>query len=1611
MKNSVSVLLSLLFTIRLSSQPTIASFTPASGPVGTIVTIRGTHFDPIASQNIVYLGAIKASVSTATDTSLNVVVPISATYQPITVTAHNLTAYSNKPFIVTFNGLNSAFTSNSFLPKSDLAMGQHPYAVAAGDFDGDGKADLLIPLGGADTVSILRNTSSIGNISFAPAVNCLTTGNDNEECAAGDIDGDGKLDFIVTNGTGSVSNPTGSYSFSVFRNTSSIGNVSFAPRIDFSTSTACFFATLSDLNGDGKPDIAVANEGTNTISVFVNTSTPGNISFSSKVDFTTNAHPYFITTGDLDGDLKPDLIIMTQGSGSVLSVMRNTTTNGNISFDTNVNLASLTTWFFASIGDLDNDGKADIAATNGNSIAVLKNKCTPVIISFDSPLNLPTGNSAACISISDLNGDGKPDMLVANQASASVSGLRNTSIGGNISFDTHIDYIAGTGPFSNTIDDLDGDQRPDLITANSTVYTVSILRNVISLGIPPSISSFTPANGVAGTQIKISGSNFANVTSVSFGGVPASSFTVDSATGITATVGNGATGDVSVTTIFGTATLSGFTYNGPVITSFTPTHGVSGTSVTIRGSNFTGTTLVKFGGAPASSFTIDSSTGITAIVGAGSSGVVTVTTPNGTASLPGFIYDLPTITSFAPAFGAIGTTVTISGSNFDTVSAHNIVYFGAVKATIAAATDSTLVVAVPVGATYQPITVTANNLTAYSNKPFIVTFSGGGSAFTSNSFIPKMDFGAGNYPHVVVSGDLDGDGKTDLIVASDNSDIITVLKNTSSAGAISFAPKQNIPATGINNEHMAIGDLDGDGKLDFVLVNASSHFISLYRNTSTNGNISFAPNIDYPISSASFGVAIGDLNGDGKPDLVVANTSVDTICVYRNASTPGNFSFDTRTDFYARTFPYSVAINDLDGDGKPDLAIITQGASQSLSVMRNTSTGGSISFASKLDLATIAGPFIVSIGDLDGDGKPDLAATNFGSNTVTVSRNLSTPGNISFAPKIALPTGKYPICVSISDMNGDGKADLVTTNGIDSSVSVLKNMSSVGSISFATHFDYAISANPFYLTISDLDNDGRPDITVAASSGNTVSILKNIIGVDVAPTITSFTPTFGINGMIVKISGSNFTGAVAVSFGGIPAASYTVDSSTGITATVGLGATGNVNVTTSYGTATRAGFVYGLPATITSFSPTSGPTGVMVTIKGSHFDTISSRNIVYFGAVKATVSAGTDSTLLVTVPVGATYQPITVTANNLTAYSDGPFIVTFPNDGGPYTSNSFTTKIDFGSGNYPHSVASGDFDGDGKADLLVARGSSDSVTIFKNTSSAGNISFAPKLNFPAQREQEGSAIADLDGDGKLDFAIVNGVSSYTVSVYRNTSTNGNISFAPKIDYPTENGPYSVAIRDLNGDGKPELVVSNTGSNIISIYKNLSAPGNILFDTKIDLSPGTNPYSVSTGDMDGDGKPDLAIMTQGSSSSLSVMRNTGTGGNISFGANIQIATLDGPFIASIGDLDGDGKPDLAASSYNSVAILRNLSTIGNIAFDTKRNFSTGNYVACVSMGDLDGDGKPDIVTSNWLDNNISLLKNNSTVGNIGFDNQVLYPVDANPYYVAISDFDGDSKPVS
>ena len=352
----------------------------------------------------------------------------------------------------------------------------------------------------------------------------------------------------------------------------------------------------------------------------------------------------------------------------------------------------------------------------------------------------------------------------------------------------------------------------------------------------------------------------------------------------------------------------------------------------------------------------------------------------------------PTITSFSPTSGPIGATVTITGTNFNTTAANNVVYFGAVKAQVTSASSTSLTVIIPVGATYQLITVTdlTKGLTAYSAKPFIVTFAGGGY-ISSSSFSTKVDFTTGSNPYSLAISDLDSDGKPDLAVSNKSSSTVSVFRNTSTSGLItsaSLSAKMDFTIGGVPYD-IAIGDLDGDGKPDLAVPNNSSNTVSVFRNTSTSGSItsaSFAPKVDFTTGSAPLAVAISDLDGDGKPDLAVANYGSNTVSVFRNTSTNGSItssSFAAKVDFTTGTGPESVTISDLDGDGKPDLAVANYG-SNTVSIFRNSSMSGSItsaSFAAKVDFTTgnYSCPGDIEIGDLDGDGKPDLAVANNGS--------------------------------------------------------------------------------------------------------------------------------------------------------------------------------------------------------------------------------------------------------------------------------------------------------------------------------------------------------------------------------------------------------------------------------------------------------------------------------------------------------------------------------------------------------------------------------------------------------------------------------------------------------
>jgi len=226
---------------------------------------------------------------------------------------------------------------------------------------------------------------------------------------------------------------------------------------------------------------------------------------------------------------------------------------------------------------------------------------------------------------------------------------------------------------------LEGDPAYKGITVTTTGGTASAW-GIVYMPLP-TITSFSPDIAGPGQPVTITGSNFAGLSKVSFGGVPAQSFQLTSPTTIVAYPGSGASGQVVVTANGGSVGKASFVYippAKPTVTSFIPTSAARDSIVTIKGTNLTAATAVSFGGVPAAAFTVVDSTTITAVVGSGASGSVSVTTPGGAASLAGFTYSNPTppppvhgpvLYYITPAHAAKGATVTIHGAYLDSVNA------------------------------------------------------------------------------------------------------------------------------------------------------------------------------------------------------------------------------------------------------------------------------------------------------------------------------------------------------------------------------------------------------------------------------------------------------------------------------------------------------------------------------------------------------------------------------------------------------------------------------------------------------------------------------------------------------------------------------------------------------------------------------------------------------------------------------------------------------------------------------------------------------------------------------------------------------------------------------
>lgn len=250
----------------------------------------------------------------------------------------------------------------------------------------------------------------------------------------------------------------------------------------------------------------------------------------------------------------------------------------------------------------------------------------------------------------------------------------------------------------------------------------------------PTITSFSPASGKSGDTVTIIGTGFTAASVVKFNSKVVTTLTVNSATSISATVPSGATtGSITVTTTGGTATSSGIYYVAPVITSFTPSKGSIGATVTITGLNFTPDMVVKFNDVQSTFFVVTNNTSITAEVPTGAtSGKITAINSVGSGSSFLNFYVKPAITSFTPIAVNVGTVVTIKGTNFSGASA---VSFGSIPAaSYTVVNDTTITATVPVGATRDHISITTSGGIATSADYYC--FPPTLTMFTPKTYIP-----------------------------------------------------------------------------------------------------------------------------------------------------------------------------------------------------------------------------------------------------------------------------------------------------------------------------------------------------------------------------------------------------------------------------------------------------------------------------------------------------------------------------------------------------------------------------------------------------------------------------------------------------------------------------------------------------------------------------------------------------------------------------------------------------------------------------------------------------------------------------------------------------------
>jgi hypothetical protein len=695
----------------------------------------------------------------------------------------------------------------------------------------------------------------------------------------------------------------------------------------------------------------------------------------------------------------------------------------------------------------------------------------------------------------------------------------------------------------------------DVIVSTPGGTTTAIPADQFTYFFPaPSITSVSPTDGspAGGTAVTITGNSFSGATSVSFGVNPATSFTVNSNTSITATAPAGTAGsrvDITVTGPGGTSSTlpaDQFTY-GPQVTRVAPATGspAGGTSVVITGAGLTGATAINFGSTPATSFTVNSATSVTAVTPAGSGSVnVTVTTPAGTSPISSsdtFVYTspVPSVSSVSPASGSTagGNTVTLGGNGF---TGATTVSFGGNPATGITVLSSTVITAVaPAGsAGTVDVTVTTPGGTSAANPNDHYTY---GSAVTSVS--PHTGSTAGGTVVTVTGNGFTGSTAVDfgstpgtsLVVNSNTS--VTV---TSPAGAVGTVDVRVVTPSGTSP---VVG---GDAFTYSTSLPTVASISPTSGPTAGGTTVTITGNGLTGATAVAFGgvAATGvTVNGAGTTVTAIspAGSAGSTVAV--TVTTPAGTSASVANG----QFTYGATVGHL----SPNSGLITGGTLLTI-------TGTGFTGASAVNFGTTPGANLVINSATSISVKSPVHAVGPVDVTVVVGGVASptSPADVF--------TFQYPVPVIGSmtpNVGTPGGGDTVTITG--------SGFTGATTVSFGANPATIVTNTGTQLTVTTPAGTAKAVVDVTVTGPGGTSALNSSDKFTYGPVVTSLSPNTGshLGGTLVTVKGAGFTGATAVNFGGVAVTSGITVNATGTSLTVHApaGAAGAVNVTVAAG--------------------------------------------------------------------------------------------------------------------------------------------------------------------------------------------------------------------------------------------------------------------------------------------------------------------------------------------------------------------------------------------------------------------------------------------------------------